>query len=168
MLSDPYYAGWIVITDRSFEGRHEPIIDQALLDRVKTCCDARSRAANATACSSHYLKGMLYCERCFNLPEQRLSRLIYTEAKGRNGERYGYYLCRSRQAGQCDLPICRLIWSKKQSSRNYTRLQVPADFANAVRTQLEDAMADQTRMTSDLRASPTKQLVKLDAREERT
>jgi len=167
MLSDPYYAGWVIVDGQLLRGRHEPIISQALFDRVQDVLEARSRDGKRDRVLNHYLKGVLYCERCFNLPQQRLSRLIYTEAKGRNGQRYGYYLCRSRQSGQCDLPHLPVDLVEKAICRNYTRLQVPVDFAVAVRKQLEEAMADQQRMTTDLHASLTKQLAKLDTREER-
>lgn len=32
------------------------------------------------------------------------SRLIYTGATGKTGQRYDYFLCRTRQDGLCDLP----------------------------------------------------------------
>ena len=167
MLSDPYYAGWVQVDGQLIRGRHQPIISQSLFDQVQDVLTARSKDGNRDRVLSHYLKGLLYCDRCFSQPEQRLSRLIYTEARGRNGQRYGYFLCRSRQSGQCNLPHLPVDLVEDAICRDYTRLQVPDDFATAVRDQLEAAMADQQRMTADLQASLTKQLAKLDAREER-
>lgn len=34
----------------------------------------------------------------------RTNRLIYTEARGRGGDYYGYYICRGGQLKQCELP----------------------------------------------------------------
>lgn len=102
MLSDPYYAGWVTVDGQLLPGRHEAIISQALFDRVQEVLNLRSARGQRDRVLSHYLKGALYCDRCHTAG--RTSRLIYTEATGRNGQRYGYYLCRSRQEGTCDLP----------------------------------------------------------------
>src|SRR5450631_2098497 len=94
MLGDPYYAGWVTADGDLIPGRHEPIVSQALFDIVQDVLDVRSRSGTRDRVLDHYLKGILYCERCHKAG--RTSRMIYTEAKGRNGVLYSYYLCRSR------------------------------------------------------------------------
>ncbi len=165
MLSDPYYAGWVTVDGQLIPGRHQGIISQTLFDRVQDVLNARSRSGQRDRILNHYLKGALYCQRCHQ--QERTSRLIYTEAKGRNGEYYGYYLCRGRQEGDCNLPHLPVHLVEDAICRNYTRLAVPDDFASEVRTILETTMADQQRFTRDLHDSLTKQLAKLEAREER-
>ena len=164
MLSDPYYAGWVTVDGDLIPGRHEAIVSQALFDRVQEVLNLRSSRGQRDRVLSHYLKGALYCERCHQAG--RTSRLIYTEVNG-NGGRYGYYLCRSRQVGLCDLPHLPVAQVEEAIAARYTLLQVPEDFAGTVRAELETTMADQQRLTQELHANLTKQLTKLEAREER-
>ncbi len=88
MLRDPYYAGWVVVEGQLVHGRHEPIVGQALFDRVQDVLAARSSGGSRDRILQHYLKGMLFCERCHRAG--RIARLIYTEARGRTGQ---YYRC---------------------------------------------------------------------------
>jgi len=96
MLSDPYYAGWVVVDGELVKGRHEPIVGQALFDQVQEVLAARSRGGSRDRVLYHYLKGMLFCGRCDT--QGRTTRLVYTEAKGRS-QYYGYFFCRGRQEG---------------------------------------------------------------------
>lgn len=164
MLSDSYYAGWVTVDGDLIPGRHEAIISQALFDRVQEVLNARSARGQRDRVLSHYLKGALYCERCHT--SGRTSRLIYTEVNG-NGGRYGYYFCRSRQEGLCDLPHLPVTQVEEAIAARYTLLQVPEDFAVSVRAELEATMEDQQRLTRELHITLTTQLTKLEAREER-
>jgi site-specific DNA recombinase len=165
MLSDPYYAGWVVVDQQIIKGRHPAIVSQALFDRVQDVLAARSKGGNRDRILRHYLKGMLFCDRCHQ--RGKTSRLIYTEAKGRNGQYYGYFLCRARQDGDCDLPHLPAWQVEDVICRHYKGLRVPDDFAAAVRDQLDATMTDQQQLTRELHAKLTQQLAKLEAREQR-
>ncbi|MGI8667509.1 MAG: recombinase family protein [Jatrophihabitans sp.] len=165
MLSDPYYAGWVVVDGQLYPGRHEAIVSQQLFDRVQIVLHERSQRGQRDRVLTHYLKGNLFCDRCDKAG--RTNRLIYTEARGRSGDYYGYYICRGRQLKQCNLPHLPVAQVEEAIRRNYTTLQIPTDFATAVTDLLDSAMAEQQQLTHDLHASLTKQLTKLDAREER-
>ena len=43
MLRDPYYTGVMVYKGQIVPGRHDPLIDQRLWDRVQTVMDLRSK-----------------------------------------------------------------------------------------------------------------------------
>ena len=165
MLSDPYYAGWVTVDGQLIRGQHEAIISQDLFDRVQDVLDTRSRRGQRDRILTHYLKGTMFCDRCDKAG--RTSRLIYTEAKGRNGEYYGYYLCRGRQKGFCDLPHLPVGLVEDAITRNYRTLRVPDGFAADVEQLLETTMADQLQLTREVHEALTKQLAKLDVREER-
>jgi site-specific DNA recombinase len=87
MLRDLYYVGCIVYKGEVYAGRHEAIIDQALFDRVQEVMGFRSKNGQRDRVLQHYLKSMLFCDRCER--HERTSRLIYTEAKNRFGTRCG-------------------------------------------------------------------------------
>ncbi len=165
MLSDPYYAGWVTVDGQLVHGRHTPIISQELFDRVQQVLEARSKLGKRDRVLQHYLKGQLFCQRCDSAG--RTSRLIYTEARGRNGEYYGYFLCRSRQDGLCDLPHLPADQVEAAVCRHYVGLKVAEDFASAVRSEIEQGIADSERLTRELDSRLRSQLAKLDAREER-
>jgi site-specific DNA recombinase len=165
MLSDPYYAGWVKVDGRLVPGRHEGIVSQTLFDHVQDVLAARSGRGSRDRVLYHYLKGMLFCDRCDRAG--RTARLIYTEAKGRNGQYYGYFLCRARQEGGCDLPHLPAWQVEDAIARNYRNLQVPADFAGAVREQVEATIAEQQTVTRELHHKLTEQLRRLELREQR-
>jgi site-specific DNA recombinase len=165
MLNDPYYAGWVTVDGQLIKGRHAAIVSQDLFDQVQEVLAARSKGGNRDRLLQHYLKGMLCCDRCHKLG--RTSRMIYTEAKGRNGQYYGYFFCRARQEKQCDLPHLASWQVEEAIERHYASLRVPDDFAQAVREQVEAAMADQQQLTNELHTKLAAQLAKLEAREQR-
>ncbi len=165
MLQDPYYAGWIVHDGELYPGRHEPIVSQALFDRVQEVMDMRSRPGQRDRVLQHYLKGGLFCDRCHGAG--RTARLIYTEATGRNGKRYCYFLCRGRQEGLCELPHLPAEQVEQAIVDHYATLSLPAEFVADVRTVLSEALADQQASTKEMHAGLTRRLKELDTKEER-
>ncbi|MHB8339794.1 MAG: recombinase family protein [Mycobacteriales bacterium] len=134
MLRDPYYTGVITYQGEIFPGRHPAIITQALFDRVQEVMNLRSKRGQRDRVHQHYLKGGLFCDRCRQAG--RTSRLIFTEAIGRGGS-YAYYLCRGRQDKFCDLPYLGAGQVEQKIAEHYALLQLPEDFATAVRSRLE-------------------------------
>lgn len=165
MLSDPYYTGFVVYKGSIYPGRHEPIVSHDLFDSVQDVLNFRSQRGQRDRVLTHYLKGILFCQRCDNFG--RTARLIYTEATGRTGQRYGYFLCRSRQEGLCDLPHLRIERVEEAIVQHYATLGLRGDFAASVRKQLEQTVADDQDSVRHMHASLTRRLQQLDAREER-
>lgn len=165
MLRDPYYAGYVVYKGELYPGRHEAIVTQELFDRVQNVLDARSARGQRDRVLQHYLKGTLFCGRCQS--QGKTARLIYTEAKSHTGKRYGYFLCRGRQEGLCDLPHLSAARVEQAIVEHYATLQLPDDFANEVRIQLEEALSNEQGNVRELHASLNRQLKKLDEKESR-
>jgi hypothetical protein len=126
MLQDRYYIGCIVYKGEIYDGRHEPIVDPLLFDRVQEVIAFRSKSGQGDRVLQHYLKGILFCDRCER--NERTSRLIYTEATNRFGNRYGYFLCRGRQDGVCDLPYLPAAHVEQAIVDHYTTLDLPTNF----------------------------------------
>ena len=165
MLSDPYYAGWVNVDGQLIRGRHQAIVSQDLFDRVQDVRTARSANGSRDRVLYHYLKGMLFCDRCHK--QGRTSRIMYTEVRGRSGQYYSYFLCRGRQDKQCDLPHLASWQVEEAIERHYTSLRLPDGFAAAVQAQVTAALADQEKLTSELHHQLNTQLAKLEAREQR-
>jgi site-specific DNA recombinase len=165
MLRDPYYAGFVVYKGAIYPGRHEAIVSHDVFDRVQDILNFRSDAGQRDRILTHYLKGVLFCQRCHEAG--RTARLIYTEATGKTKKRYGYFLCRARQEGLCDLPHLRAELVEEAVVGHYVTLRLPDSFRQEVREQLEEAVADDQTSTHELHAALTRRLKELDERESR-
>lgn len=97
VLSNPVYAGLIRDGDKTRQGRHEPLIDRELFDRVREIIASRrtnSRTKESTAVEWP-LRGLLRCGQC--------GRPLSPSISGYKQLRYRYYRCRSDAGGQ---PAC--------------------------------------------------------------
>ncbi|MCM3897868.1 recombinase family protein [Gordonia sputi] len=164
MLSDPYYIGIVRYKGETFPGRHQPIIPADLFERVQKVIEDRSARGQRDRVLYHYLKGLLYCERC--RANGRTSRLVYTEAKG-NGGNYAYYLCLARQRGECDLPHLPVLDVEWYVLDHYAKLGLPPKFLDYIREAIDVAMADAQARVRDLYTAYRKKLDKLAQQEER-
>ena len=165
MLSDAYYAGWVSVDGQLIPGRHEAIVSQNLFDQVQQVLEARSQGGARDRVHLHYLKGMLFCDRCHQ--DGRTSRLIYTEVRNRYGNLYGYFVCRGRQEGICTLPHLPAWQVEDAICTTYLQLALPDDFLTAVRSQIEATIADQLKLTREMHDKLRSQLGKLELREQR-
>jgi len=165
MLQDRYYIGCVVYKGEIYVGRHEPIVDPVLFDRVQEVIAFRSKSGQRDRVLQHYLKGILFCDRCER--NERTSRLIYTEAKNRFGNRYAYFLCRGRQDGVCDLPYLSAEKVEQAIVDHYSTLNLPATFVDDVRALLEEALDGEQRSVAELHAAVSRKLKELEAKEDR-
>lgn len=143
---------------------HEPIIGHELFQRVQEVQQARSGRGNRDRVLSHYLKGLLFCQRCHD--QGRTSRLIYTEAKGRS-RRYGYFLCRARQDGLCDLPHIAVARVEQAVADHYITVQLGEDFVTECREKLDAALAEAQGSEREAHAALTRRIKDLNDKESR-
>jgi site-specific DNA recombinase len=165
MLQDPYYVGFMPYKGELLPGRHEPIISQALFDQVQEVLKARSARGQRDRVIFHYLKGMLFCQRCHE--SGRMSRLIYTEASGRNGELYAYFFCLGRREELCDLPYLPVAQVERGIEADYATLQLAPAFIDEVQELVRATMTEQKESVQFLHDTLRKQLARLDVQEER-
>ncbi len=165
MLSDPYYTGVVVFKGETFPGRHPAIVTQELFDQVQRVLEVRSGRGQRDRVHFHYLKGLLFCERCRQ--KGRDARLIYIEAKGRTGNIHPYYLCRARQEKLCDLPHLPVAKVEDAVIRFYPNIRLNELFVTETLALIEDTVSDEQRAIRDLHDNFKKQLKALDVKEER-
>ena len=164
MLRDPYYTGVVVYKGEIYPGRHPAIVSHELFDRVQQVMDQRSLSGQRDRVLFHYLKGLLYCDRCRKAG--RTSRLIYVEAKGRGGT-FPYYLCRGRQERACNLPYLPVALVEDAVARYYGGLSLGQDFLVETAVLIEEVMNEEQATIRDLHDSYRKQLRALEVKEER-
>jgi site-specific DNA recombinase len=100
MLCNAAYCGYVSARrDRckKIHGKHEPIVDEALFDRVQELRRARARTLNPGRPSTRYLlRGLARCERC-------QARMQGTAVGRQKAPRY---YCSTRRVGRgCDQPL---------------------------------------------------------------
>ncbi|WP_433659367.1 recombinase family protein [Nocardia sp. CA-128927] len=161
-----YYLGFVVYKGSIYPGRHEPIVDQTLYERVQDVRNFRSQPGQRDRIYQHYLKGDLFCRRCHR-DHGRTSRLIYTEARSHTGRIYEYFVCRSRQEGTCDLPHLPVALVEEAIVGHYAMLRLPPDFSRDVNTLLESTLSDEQGTIHAKHATLKARLAELDGQEER-
>lgn len=123
MLRDRYYLGYITYHGTHLPGRHQPLIDEALFDRVQTILDTRAASRERRRIHHHYLKGTLYCGHCHQAGTT--GRMIIQHTVTRRGEEYTYFFCRNRQQGTCPAPYVNIAIAEHAVERYYATITRP-------------------------------------------
>jgi site-specific DNA recombinase len=97
LLRNRYYTGKIVYKrgtpdEQTFDGRHEPLIDEDTFEAVQRLLDEKQVAGERPRKHKPYLRGTAYCGECG-------ARLAYGVSTGRNGQPYPYFFCVGRVNG---------------------------------------------------------------------
>ena len=143
VLGNPTYIGKIASGGRLYDGAHEPIIEQALWDKVHEFLEANTRdAPDKTVRSADVapLKGILRCGHCGG------PMMTYTRTK--KGKVYTYYRCvndAKRAVPSCPMreiaaPVIeKLVFA--QVSRAFASPGVLASLSEATGTDARDILA---------------------------
>lgn len=149
ILTHPYYKGKVVFNGVLYDGTHEPLVDDALWQRVQEVLESRRIAGDRSWRHSHYLKGALTCGRCGG-------RIGYGSSKGRGGD-YDYFFCLGRHTGRtdCDLPYLPVAETeeavtKRWASVRFTDDQI-AEFSQRARDDLHRSAESGSRLIADQR-----------------
>ena len=94
MLRSPVLAGWICpasMPDLRVRGRHQPIVQQALFDKVQDVLDGKKPIATPKRRinPAFSLRGLVRCISCRH-------PLTASFCRSKTGKRYPYYYCRTR------------------------------------------------------------------------
>lgn len=164
MLKDPYYLGLVKYRGQTYEGRHPALISQELFNRVQDLLEARGFAGERRRRNHHYLKGSLFCGKCFD-ERGEIRRMIIQRATGRRGGEYRYYFCRGVQAHTCDAPYSNVELLDAAVEEHYKTIRFHPDFIKALQQVMRQTLADSASATRLLRADLNKQLKALDVKE---
>jgi len=96
-LRDPYYTGKMRYKGQIIDhGKHEPLISQALFDRVQEILTEKNTSGTRRRVHRHPLKGMLRCGHCS-------TQMYYSLIRNRHGSEYQYFRCKGSQDRRCTL-----------------------------------------------------------------
>ena len=165
LLKDPYYKGVVTYKGELYPGRHDAIVDADLWDAAQRVMEHRSKHGQRDRVHYHYLKGMLFCDRCARRGVE--SRMIFVQAKGRSGQFYYYFACRSRLQGPCTLPYLPAEDVEWHVADHYVTLGLPTDFRDLIAEAVEQTIHAEQTSVRELHDGYRKQLAKLAVREEK-
>jgi site-specific DNA recombinase len=160
MLRDRYYLGYITYNGIEYPGRHEPLIDLELFDKVQKVLYTERNAGTRERVHDHYLKGTIWCARCRR-------RLILRPSTSKTGQRYFYYICRGVQEADCDLPALPLHKVEDAVTNHYSQISLSQQHREALENLAVSAADDSKETTAKLHASLRAQLTELDRQEDR-
>jgi site-specific DNA recombinase len=160
MLRDRYYLGYITYNGIEYPGRHEPLIDPELFDKVQKVLYVERNAGTRERVHNHYLKGAIWCARCRR-------RLILRPSTSKTGQRYFYYICRGVQEADCDLPALPLHKVEHAVTEYYSQISIHERHRETLKSLAVSAADDSKETAAKLRASLRKQLTELDRQEDR-
>ncbi|MCG3757109.1 recombinase family protein [Amycolatopsis sp. Poz14] len=145
MLRDRYYLGYVAYRGEEVPGRHKPLVDQFLFDRVQAVLDAHTTSGERRRTHHHYLKGTLYCGYCHHTGIS--GRMIIQHTVTRRRDEYTYFFCRNRQQGNCPAPYVNVAVAEHAVERYYATVnqqQVADAMARIATGDAADHMAGQT------------------------
>lgn len=151
MLRDRYYLGYVAYKGEEIPGRHEPLIDDHLFDRVQDILDSRRMAKERRQVHHHYLKGSLFCGRC-----QRAGitqRMIVQHTVNRRGAEYTYFFCRNKQNGTCQAPHINVALVEDAVEAHYATIRFSAQFIADVRAHIADVRAHIAHVIDEQKAA---------------
>jgi len=117
-------------------------------------------AGSRTRRYHHYLKGLVWCDRCKR-------RLIVMRGKSKTGELYFYSVCRGRQDRLCDLPYLRASHVELAVASHYRSISLPGDFREKLGRLFDEAATQRSGQESRERTQLRRRLTELDRQEDR-
>jgi hypothetical protein len=150
MLKNPVYIGKVRCKGQVFEGKHEPIIDQATWEQVQAVGAARSTRRGSSASTvvkspAASLVDLAYCAACG-------ARMWFQPLNATR--KYAYYLCADRATGgQCRARMVRAD-IVDQALLNIIRiLAVPEAWRDAIVARAASLATEQKPVKSDNQAA---------------
>ncbi len=159
MLKDRFYIGEVTLKGVWYPGRHTPIIERDLFDRVQ---DVRAERGGGDGTRQrrhhHYLKGTAFCPRC-------KSRYLYVPGKSKSGVSYFYFVCALKHHGnQCPMPYLRQADAERAVEDHYASLAVPASLREEIERRMADAVGTTNATDGKLREQLTRQVADYETR----
>jgi site-specific DNA recombinase len=163
LLRDRYYLGYVTYKGEQIPGRHEPIADEDLFQRVQDVINTRAAAGERRRIHHHYLKGSVNCGRCHRIHIEQRMNIQHTVNS--RGTAYTYFFCRNNRDNSCHCPHISVIRVEDAVEQHYATIRFNPRFIADARQQITAALEDEAASTKLLHRQVTSQLRALDARE---
>lgn len=165
LFRNRYYIG--IVTYKGQEeipGRHEPLIDDVLFERVQRLLDEHGVAGERRRVNHHHLKGSLFCGRCRE--DGIIRRQIVQRSAGRHGGEYWYFFCIGNQrGGGCNTPHYSADRVEDAVVEHYKTIAFAPQFIAAMKGALDRMLAESEAAQRLYRKQLEAQLRELDTKE---
>jgi site-specific DNA recombinase len=157
ILRNDYYTGALHYAGGSYEGRHEPLVDEVTFGKVQQILDAQRKSGERSWRHYHYLRGTLYCAQCKR-------RIFFTRVRGRGGE-YDYFVCGGRHARVCNQPHHRIDAVEAAVERHYSTIELSDEKRERIRTAVRGHMESLARIAEKETTRARAEVIRLDNEE---
>jgi site-specific DNA recombinase len=158
ILRNDYYIGRLRYAGGYYEGRHEPLIDEATFEKVQKILDAQRQSGERSWRHYHYLRGSLFCAECGR-------RLFFTRNRGRHGGEYDYFICGGRTARICSQPYHRVEAVEAAIERHYATVELSDEKRERIRAAVHKHMEGLALIAENETARARAEVVRLDNEE---
>jgi site-specific DNA recombinase len=158
LLRHPYYIGVVRYRDVLYPGKHEALVTPEVWHEVQKLLTAKNYAGEKQRKYPHYLKGSIYCGQCG-------SRLIVTNATGRRGGVYPYFICVGRQQRRtgCKQRAIRIEQAEAAVAAYYATVQLSEQEVARLRVYLGEELAKLRTGAAKEQTTQRRRLGKLEA-----
>jgi site-specific DNA recombinase len=164
MLSNPYYVGIVKWDGRTYAGRHEPLVDQQLFDRVQALLVGARISGERPQIHEHYLRGSVVCSKC-------RGRLLFGRHKSRNGTHYEYFSCSNRAARRRHVQCGSGHYSVREVEREveelYGTVKLRPEVQDEVRRELADELQERSALIEREAERHERMLKQIEAKQEK-
>jgi len=157
LLRNIYYLGQVPYGGKVYEGRHEPLVDEATFEQVQELLSAKRISGERPWRHFHYLRGSIYCGECGR-------RLIYSRTKGKGGL-YEYFVCGGRQHGKCKQRAHRVQAVEAAVEQHYAAKELTDKQCEGLRTAVVAHVESITELAAENIGQAERRLTRLDQQE---
>ena len=139
VLTNPYYKGQTKFQGVHYDGRHEPLVDEATWQRVQDVIASHVNGERVRQ-HPHFLKSTVYCGQCGE-------RLLVQVSTSATGVKYPYFYCAGRQSKRtnCTLRAVLIYEVEKKLEEHYKRMELDLKF----RENVEEIIRGEFRSTRE-------------------
>ena len=143
LLTNPFYYGIVRYSGEMYEGRHTPIIEKRLFDRVQEVVKLRGRIQKAKKEPTALCRLM----RCGECGCSITAETITKHQQNGNIHRYVYYRC-TKKRDPCPAPYIREEVLTAQLNDMLSHYVLPPDWAKEMRSMADKDEADTKRIAT--------------------
>jgi site-specific DNA recombinase len=159
LLRNPYFLGQVTYGGKVYEGRHEPLVDEATFEQVQELLSAKRISGERPWRHFHYLRGSIYCGECGR-------RLIYSRTKGHGGL-YEYFVCGGRQHSNCKQRAHRVEAVEAAIEQHYATKELTDAERDALRSAVTAHIETVSTLAAEKISEAEAMLIRLNQEEKK-
>jgi hypothetical protein len=137
ILRNKFYVGKMVMWGKEVQGKHKPIVDEDLFNRVQRILEERRLNQEKWQRRDFLLRGLLYCETC----QKRLT--------AESHPRGDYYRCQNNVNNKCSEPYIPTKLIEGQIEMLYELMQPSPKLLKLLKAEIEEVIRNFQEKSKD-------------------